>query len=198
MSGKQNLNDLLIMLTDQNNFVERMRVPMIKFCLLHIRDMDDAEDIVQEASLGFLVNASQFKAQSQLKTYLFSILKNKITDHIRSKYKRRELIQELRDDPFTIWFDEEDHWIETESIATWANPHDELNSKQFFEILDICIEQLPPKIAEIFSMRELLEFESQEILKLLKIKKDDYWQAMSRARKQLQLCLNTNWFQEST
>ncbi len=60
--------------------------------------------------------------------------------------------------------------------------------------MDLCVSKLPPKVARVFSMKELLECDSAEICNTLGLSKTDYWQCMSRARKQLQLCLNQQWF----
>jgi RNA polymerase sigma-70 factor, ECF subfamily len=46
----------------------------------------------------------------------------------------------------------------------------------------------------VFSMKEILECDPEEICITLGLNKADYWQCMSRARKQIQLCLNENWF----
>lgn len=62
-------------------------------------------------------------------------------------------------------------------------------------MVDICVNQLPAKPARVFSMKELLECDADEICDTLGLSKTDYWQCMSRARKQIQLCLNEKWFQ---
>ena len=65
---------------------------------------------------------------------------------------------------------------------------------QFFAVLEACVSKLPPKPARVFSMKELLDCDADEICATLAITRADYWQCMSRARKQLQLCLGQNWF----
>ena len=55
--------------------------------------------------------------------------------------------------------------------------------------------KLPDKVARVFSMKELLELEADEVCQTLGLSRSDYWQCMSRARKQIQLCLNQSWFE---
>ena len=52
------------------------------------------------------------------------------------------------------------------------------------------MQRLPAKAAKVFSMKELLGARLTRSAALQAITKADYWQSMSRARKQLQLCLN--------
>lgn len=41
--------------------------------------------------------------------------------------------------------------------ADWGNPEQELNSRQFFMVLEACAEKLPPAMGRVFLMREWLE-----------------------------------------
>ena len=43
-------------------------------------------------------------------------------------------------------------------------------------------------------MKVFLECDADEICTTLGLSKTDYWQCMSRARKQIQLCLSQKWF----
>jgi RNA polymerase sigma-70 factor (ECF subfamily) len=47
-------------------------------------------------------------------------------------------------------------------------------------------------------MKEFLDCEPEEICATLGLTKSDYWQCLSRARKQIQICLNQSWFEGST
>lgn len=47
-------------------------------------------------------------------------------------------------------------------------------------------------------MKELLDCEPEEVCATLNLNKADYWQCMSRARKQRQLCLNQQGFEEAS
>ena len=67
-------------------FVAELRSEMLKFAIPQLPDVQLAEDAVQEALAGALKNTGSFARRSALKTWVFSILKNKIADiHRRRK-----------------------------------------------------------------------------------------------------------------
>ncbi len=68
-----------------NDFVAAVRRDMLKFAKLQLRDAALAEDAVQEALVAVLVGNCGFSGRSALKTWVFSILRNKIVDLIRQQ-----------------------------------------------------------------------------------------------------------------
>ena len=48
-------------------------------------------------------------------------------------------------------------------------------------MVDICVNKLPDKVARVFSMKELLELEADEVCQDPGPEPSDYWQCMSRA-----------------
>ena len=64
-----------------------LRRDMLAFARLQISDPHLAEDAVQEALAGALKNAAAFARKASLKTWVFAILRNKIADLLRSKYR---------------------------------------------------------------------------------------------------------------
>ena len=62
---------------------EKTRRDMLRFAQLQLRDAGAAEDMVQEALLAAMKYESSFAGRSSLKTWLFSILRNKILDHLK-------------------------------------------------------------------------------------------------------------------
>ena len=176
--------------------LEEMRVPLYKYARLHLSHHEDAEDCVQEVMLAFWDKPTQFEGRATLKTYLFGILKNKVADRLRLRYRNQPMSSEggVNDD-FDVWFDERGKWQAQEDVATWGEPEGDLQTRQFLEVLDICLDKLPEKIAAVFSMKEFMDMQADEICQHLSVSKDLYWQCMSRARKSIQLCLTTRWFQ---
>ncbi len=170
--------------------------PMLRFAMLHIQPREEAEDAVQDtlvAALGLL------QSPEDPRRYLFGILKHKITDRLRQKYRHgRHLVTDDDDSLDEALFDERGHWQADVAPATWHCPASQLQTDQFFKVVDACIERLPAKTARVFSMKELLECEPAEVCSTLGLSQADYWQCMSRARKQIQLCLSERWFNEVT
>jgi RNA polymerase sigma-70 factor (ECF subfamily) len=76
----------------------------------------------------------------------------------------------------------------------WGEPDATLEQQDFFRVLELCLEQLPPKTARIFMMREWLELDTDEICKELEITAANAWVLLYRARLRLRECLDVNWF----
>lgn len=61
---------------------------LIAFAVRRVRDRSAAEDIVQEAFIGFWNSVHHFDEKRELQTYLFTITSYKITDHLRRTGRR--------------------------------------------------------------------------------------------------------------
>ncbi len=173
-----------------------VRMAMLRFAKPHLQPKEEAEDAVQDVVLVLLEHPEKLEQIQDIKRYLFGILKNKITDRLRQKYRTsaREIQLEV-DDLDQILFNDKGSWVKELVPARWSSVEEQLTSEAFFIVVDACVNDLPPKIARVFSMKELLECDTQEICEVLNLSQSDYWQCMSRARKKLQVCLNIRWFE---
>ena len=81
-----------------------------------------------------------------------------------------------------------------EPPAAWGDPHQSLQQRQFFAVLDACMERLPPAMGRLFLMREWLELSFQEICKELALSPTNLYVQLHQARLRLQACLNIHWF----
>lgn len=176
-------------------WVRQWRAPMLRFAKLHLSSQDDAEDAVQEAFAAILSTSDSLSSVRDPRNYLFGILRNKIMDRLRQRYRHNTHTSAPDTDELDpLLFDVNQHWLSGVAPRSWSSPEDALENSHFFKVVDICLDNLPEKPARVFSMKELLECEPEEICSTLAISKADYWQCMSRARKQIHLCLNQNWF----
>jgi len=168
---------------------------LLRVATLQLRDSDLAEDIVQDTLLAALQGATGFSGRSSLKTWLTGILKHKIVDAIRRK-SREPVFAALEDecqlDDLDALFDESGHW--DNPPAEWGDPESSLSRQQFFDIVQFCLDRLPPNTARVFMMREVLELSSSEICKELTITSTNLWVILYRARVALRQCLEQNWF----
>lgn len=177
----------------------KWRSAMLRFALLHIQPREEAEDAVQDALLAVWTAQGEAKAIGDLRSYLFGVLRFKITDRLRARY-RHGWPADLSTEPDLdeTLFEPDGHWASGVVPTRWHCPEARMHDEQFFAVVDACIERLPRKTAQVFSMKELLECEADEVCATLAISKTDYWQCMSRARKQIQLCLTQRWFEGQT
>ena len=168
---------------------------LLRVAVLQLRDNDLAEDIVQDTLVAALQGAQGFSGRSSLKTWLTGILKHKIVDAIRRKTREPALAsldEECQIEDFDALFDDSGHW--ENPPADWGDPESQFSRAQFFDIMQFCLDKLPPNTARVFMMREVMELESTEICKELSITSTNLWVILYRARMALRQCLEQNWF----
>ena len=171
---------------------------LLRVAVLQLRDSDLAEDIVQDTLVAALQGAEGFSGRSSLKTWLTGILKHKIVDAIRRKGREpafSTLEEETQIDDLDALFDESGHW--DNPPADWGDPEAQLSRSQFFDVMQLCLEKLPPNTARVFMMREVMELDSDEICKELSITSTNLWVILYRARMALRQCLEQNWFAQA-
>lgn len=171
-----------------------LRSPMLRFAQRLLEPRDQAEDVVQDTLLALLESADTLSRMQDPRRYVFGVLRNKVADALRRRYRQPEHGAESIESLDDLLFDAQGAWRENAAPGAWNNPEFRMQSDQFFAVVDLCVNQLPEKIARVFSLRMFLEFEAEEVCGVLNLSKADYWQCLSRARKQLQLCLDQHWF----
>jgi RNA polymerase sigma-70 factor (ECF subfamily) len=82
---------------DRQNELNALRPDLLRFARLQLRDAGAAEDAVQETMLAALTGSHRFESRSSYKTWLISILRNKIIDTIR-RQSREVSASSLADD----------------------------------------------------------------------------------------------------
>ena len=186
---------------DFSRDLEPQRGYLLRVARLQLRDEALAEDVVQETLLAAL-SGSGFSGKSTLRTWLTGILKHKIVDAIRKKQREPtvasafgDIDSEMDIEDFDAMFNERGGW--EPPPAEWGNPEDALNQRQFLDVMDLCLEKLPPNTARVFIMREVMELETDEICKELAINANNLWVILYRARMALRQCLEQTWFARS-
>jgi RNA polymerase sigma-70 factor, ECF subfamily len=184
---------------DLQTELNALRPDLLRFARLQLRDAAAAEDAVQETLLAALTGSHRFENRSSYKTWLISILRNKIIDIIR-KQGREVTATSLADDEegderlTESLFDQRGHWQATAQPGRWADPEASFQQQQFWAVFEACLDHLPAKTARVFMMREFLGFETDEICKETGISSSNCWVVLHRARLGLRTCLETNWF----
>ena len=174
---------------------ETHRGYLLRVARLQLRNDELAEDIVQDTLVAAIQGAAGFSGRSSVKTWLTGILRHKIVDAIRRKAAAptfATLGEECQIDDFDALFDETGHW--ENPPADWGDPEGDLERRQFFDVMDFCLDKLPPNTARVFLMREVMELETEEICKELSITANNLWVILYRARMSLRECLELNWF----
>ncbi|MBV8666602.1 MAG: sigma-70 family RNA polymerase sigma factor [Burkholderiaceae bacterium] len=172
-----------------------LRPALLRFALLQLRNDAVAEDVVQDTLIAVLEKPDRFAGQSSLRTYVTGIMKHKIVDVLRASKRvvQFEPLEGESDDDFIDALFKADGHTQDMPRA-WGDPDATLEQKDFFRVMEICLEKLPAQTARVFMMREWLELETEEICKETGVSTSNLWVILYRARLRLRECLDLNWF----
>ncbi|HCY64401.1 MAG TPA: RNA polymerase subunit sigma [Oxalobacteraceae bacterium] len=176
----------------------QLRRDLLRFAMLQLRNRELAEDVVQEALAAAIGAGDRFEQRASVKTWVFSILKNKIIDVFRDRWNKNrfDVVEACDESDFDVLFMGNERWQRSEMPASWGDPEQSLENVEFWQIFDICMNNLPEATARVFTMREFLGLEAHEICKELGISTSNCWVILHRARMSLRLCLQQRWFEE--
>ena len=169
---------------------------LYRFALSRVKDPAVAEDLVQETFLAALRARESFKGRSAARTWLIAILKHKIVDYIRKKFREppTDKIETLID-IMDADFNDSGKW--QVRPHKWAiNPGKIYEQKEFFDVLYYCLAELPGRLAEAFMLREMDGLSTAEVCKILDITATNSWVMLYRARMSLRRCLENKWLGE--
>ncbi len=173
--------------------VQALRPQLMRFARSQLRNDAWAEDAVSDTLLAALEKPEGFGGQSQLKTWLVGVLKHKVVDQLRRHTREATILStEDGEDLDESLFDNTGHW--RTAPQDWGSPEAALGQRQFFEVMQVCCDQLPPAQGRVFMMREWLELDTEEICKELQITSTNLWVLLHRARLRLRECLQVRWF----
>lgn len=194
-SAPKQIFDPAIWIEEYGNF-------LYAYAFSRVRDESTAEDLVQETLLAAMQRIDKFEAKSAEKTWLCGILKHKVIDHFRKTSREVKLTDEEAEmSSYDYLFREEGvwkgHWTAESRPTDWnENPEKCLENREFRGILTHCLGELPDRIANCFTLREMDGLDSAEICAILEISPNNFWVMMHRARLHLRRCIDFKWFRK--
>ena len=187
---------------DKNNTstdrLSEHRPLLLRYALMQLRDNDLAEDVVQDTLLAALQADHGFRGNSELRTWLIGILKHKIADQLRSNCRENmtpineQSIEQMDDEENDDFFLADGHW--SSAPGSWSSTETALKNQQFWSIYELCQNNLPAKMAQVFMLRELVGLEAGEICRDTNLSEANYWVTLHRARLRLRECPEIRWF----
>ena len=179
------------------------RPQMLSYATRQLGDENLAEDVVQDTYVAALDKADAFRGDAALKTWVFAILKNKIADALRGRYRRAAREVTMEDDPDgdaleNEIFREDGHWEREEGPIDLGTPEQLLSNRQFWQVMQRCLNGLPGVQAQVFMMREHLGMSANEICAETCLTTNNINVILYRARLKLQKCLQANWLDNTT
>lgn len=154
-----------------------------------------AEDLVQDTFLVAAEKYSSFEGKSSEKTWLFSILNNKIVDYYRKKSRKEKSVD---GQSISTFFDNDGNWNQQSKPHSWEDKDEQhlLDNPDFQAILKQCLDALPEKWNTCVKLKYLSSKSGQDICQEIGISTSNYWQIIHRSKLQLRECIEENWFNE--
>jgi RNA polymerase sigma factor (sigma-70 family) len=131
--------------------LERYERPLVRYAISLVGQLEDAQDIVQDVFLKFSQNMHTLDHE-RLAPWLFTVCKNRATDHLR-KFQRVTLM--------------ENETLDRETAATPA-PGDDLEREETATLLRQLLTKLPEKQREAVSMKFIAGLSYKEISEAMK------------------------------
>ena len=175
------------------NWVETHGDYLFNFAIGQVRDTNIAEDLVQETLLAALKSQNNFSGRSSERTWLVSILRHKIYDHLRKACRERAVrVDPLPSNDEEAAFEDSLAWIH-QVAAESTSPSRRIELAEFRQHLEKAMGNLPPRIAQVFQLYSIEERSNQEVCDRLNISESNLWVMLHRARKQLRVELDEWW-----
>ena len=166
---------------------------LMKVARLELRDEHLAEDCVSDVLTQAFEHRAKFRGDSSLRTWLTSILKNRIIDLLRKQWREQPLEESASgEQDFDNLFDDSGHYVEMPSDV--RDPAELCQQDGFLIAVQMCIDKLPRRIAQVFVMREVFGTETKDLCKDLGLTTSNVWVQLYRARMMLRSCLEKTGF----
>lgn len=180
---------------DSSTWLEEHGDYLFRFALLKLKNTALAEDMVQETLISAMTAKGGFSADASIRTWLTSILKNKMVDHWRRQGREISATDMMdgadEDGNVDDFFDKAGRWADMPNV--YQNPDAALENKQFWVVFEHCISRLKPQQAEVFLAKEVHGMENEEISESYSLSPSNVWVLMHRARVALGKCLEIHW-----
>lgn len=162
---------------------------LLNSALFLLSDRQDAEDIVQNVFMSAFESYHSFQGRSSVKTWLMAILKNKVAEFYRKKYRQTGNI------PLDNYFDSEGSWKHDDVLQDWNEKDDNLlDNSDFNSVMAECMDKLPLKWLIPLKLYYLEEKKADSVCQETGITTTNLWKILQRSRMQLRECLEFNWF----
>ncbi len=143
---------------------------------------EENEDLAQSALAALMEGIDRFQGRSHIRTFLFGIFYNKVSEHLRQKQREQENdpIDEVMESKF-------------DTTGKWRQPpvdiERQLLGQEIKQIIQECLEAVPQAQRIAFYMREVEEMKTPEICKKMGISATNVGVLLFRARNRLRECL---------
>ena len=165
-----------------NELVKRYKDRLLNFVLRYFKNVEQAEDVVQDTLIKLYTHASYYKNVAKFSTWIFTIAKNNALTELR-KNKRKKT---------------DSLWTEDGQIIDINSKEESLDSKVQNEIaidqLNKFLDEIPENFRMAVVLRDFQELSYEEISKILEIPIGTIKSRINRGR--IQLAEKMKYFKE--
>jgi RNA polymerase sigma-70 factor (ECF subfamily) len=148
-----------------------LRPGLLKFARSRERNLDHAEDAVQEALLAALEGIERYAGNAAPATWLNGILNHKIVDRLRTAGREQPLGP-----------------ADAGQLVSADNPESDYALRQVTASLQRSLEDMPARTARVFYLREIVGDEVADVCDRLAITPNHCSVLLHRARARLRSC----------
>jgi RNA polymerase sigma-70 factor, ECF subfamily len=168
--------------------VKKYESTVYNFSFKICRDKDRAENTMQETFLSLIKNIKQFKGDSKLSTWLYTVISNHCLMLARAESKHA----------YTS-IEDEDAVIDEKKFTDWRVAPDKVaEDKELKKLLDDSIEKLHPDYRVVFLLRDVEGFSTEETAEMCNLSVPAVKSRLHRARAFLRKELNEKFNYEKT
>ncbi len=165
--------------------VRRHQTPLYNFALRQLGAPQQAEDVVQEAFVRVVQNASEFKHEARFTTWVYTITRNLCIDQMRKRALRRHpSLDEARPGS-----DGDGPTLGEQTADSRASVEREATGTELKERIAKAVETLPEEQREVFLMREVSNLPFKEIAEIVGVPENTVKSRMRYALERLQQAL---------
>lgn len=178
------------------DWVNQYSDEMYSWAFYKTSSKETAEDLVQETFLSAFNKIESFLGKSQPKTWLFSILNNKVVDYYRANAKSKQNFRLSEESGFELsdgLFNTTENWVNKEINSIWNQDEELLDNLEFNLVMQNCMDDLPQKWKTAVVSKYLSTKKTEEICQELEVKVSNYWQIVHRSKLLLKKCIETKW-----
>ncbi len=142
--------------------LERHQSRVYNHALRMMGNSQDAEEVLQDTFVQVFRNLDRFEERSRFSTWIYRIATNEALMRLRKAHRKREVFFEDHLGQETEWYGEEIHAF-TRSVV------DEVQDRQFLEILKRVLAELPEEYRVVFTMRDIDGLTNAEVAEILEL-----------------------------
>lgn len=157
----------------------------LNFAYRMLRDLNEAEDAVQEAFLRVFDKIHTFHGNSSFSTWFYTILNNICLDMLRKRARQGDVVSITQ-------ASNDDHEYELQIEDTADGPFELLQKKSALKLVDKALSKVSDEHRAVIVMRDINGLEYEEIAKILNVSLGTVKSRISRARYALRKILEEN------